>query len=66
MTCATCQHPITRGNTAGGPWRRCLVCRVAADLAGWRYDPPVNARRRTEAYRARQRERRQARLWGVA
>lgn len=57
-------HARRRGN--GGAWRRCLVCRVAADLRDWRYDPPANARYRTEAYRARRRAAyaaRKARLW---
>ena len=57
VTCSTCHRPISRGKTtAYSGQTRCLVCRVAADLRGWRYDPPANVRRRTEAYRARQRE----------
>ena len=67
MTCSTCHRPISRGKTtAYSGQTRCLVCRVAADLRGWRYDPPANVRRRTEAYRARRRAAyaaRKARLW---
>jgi len=65
--CPGCGGSITRGDSGnGGAWRRCLVCRVADDLRGWRYDPPANARYRTEAYRARRRAAyaaRKARLW---
>ena len=54
--CSSCGRPITRGDTGnGGAWQRCLVCRVAADLADWRYDPPTNQRKRSETYRAARR-----------
>ena len=60
--CSSCGRPITRGDTGnGGAWQRCLVCRVAADLADWRYVAP-NAEQRRANCRATY-ARRKARLW---
>lgn len=56
--CISCGRPITRGDTGPSASNsRCLVCRVASDLAGWRYDPPASRRYRTDEYRAQQRAR---------
>ncbi len=60
--CSACGRSISRGDTGNTPTRgRCLVCRVDADLAGWRYVAP-NAEQRRANCRATY-ARRKARLW---
>lgn len=53
-TCTTCGKPVNRGGGAGGSHNvtRCLICRTAETMRGWRYPASTISQRKLREKKA--------------